>query len=119
MTVVYGIKQTEKKKEAMFILTILYVESVGGESQRGAAVFTLEAAAMEELALRTQPLHHVHALPTEEAHVTATNVDGKLFSEGALWENKSLICYYKWVKNKQDTGGHQVTDNGRLLLSYL
>lgn len=89
ITVVYGMKR-KKTKGAMYILTILYIESVGGESQCGVAVFTLEAAAMEELALGTQPLHHIHALPTEEAHVTATNVDGKLFSEGALWENKSI-----------------------------
>lgn len=67
-------------------LTILYIESIGGESQRGAAVVTLETAAMEELALCTQPLHHIYTLSTEEAHITAADVDWELFSEGALME---------------------------------
>lgn len=65
-------------------LTVLHVEGVGGESQRRAAVVALEAAAMEELPLRAQPLHHVHALPAEEANVAASDVDGELLSEGAL-----------------------------------
>jgi len=39
---------------------------------------------MEELPLCTQPLHHVHTLPAEEAHVAAPDVGGELFSERAL-----------------------------------
>lgn len=49
----------------------------------------LEAAAMEEPPLCTQPLHDVYALSTEEANVAAPDVDGELFSERALRENKS------------------------------
>ena len=66
------------------VLTVLHVEGVRGESQRGAAVVALEAAAMEELALRTQPLHHVHALAAEETDVAAPDVHGKLLPQGAL-----------------------------------
>lgn len=40
-------------KEKRENLTVLYVKRIGGQSQRGAAVVTLEAAAMEELALGT------------------------------------------------------------------
>lgn len=67
-------------------LTVLDVEGVGGEPQRGAAVVALEAAAVEELALGAQALHHVDALAAEEAHVAAADVDGELFPEGALRE---------------------------------
>lgn len=75
-------------------LTVLDVERVGGQSQRGAAVVALEAAAVEELALGAQPLHHVDALAAEEAHVAAADVDGKLFPEGTLWERQtpSVSC---------------------------
>lgn len=78
------------KKKSFFpsTLTILHIESVGGQAQRGAAVLALEAGAVEELALRAQPLHHVHALAAEEAHVAAADVGGELLPEGALWENK-------------------------------
>lgn len=79
----------------MFSLTILHIKGVGGQSQCGVAVVALEAAAMEELPLRAQPLHHVHALPTEEAHVAAADVDGELFSEGALWKERALISVSK------------------------
>lgn len=70
-------------------LTVLDVKRVGGQSQRGAAVVALEAAAVEELALGAQPLHHVDALAAEEAHVAAADVDGELFPEGALWEHQT------------------------------
>lgn len=85
-------------------LTILYVEGVGGESQRGAAVVTLEAAAMEELALCTQSLHHVHALSTEEAHIAAADVDWELFSEGALMEDKALVSFYSEMSSSKEEG---------------
>lgn len=65
-------------------LTILHIEGVGGQPQRGAAVLALEAGAVEELALCAQPLHHVHALTAEEAHVAAADVGGELLSQGAL-----------------------------------
>lgn len=77
-------------------LTILHVKGVGGQSERGAAVVTLEAAAMEELPLRAQPLHHVHALSTEEAHIAATNVDRELFSEGTLWKDRTVISFFSF-----------------------
>lgn len=77
-------------------LTVLDVKRVGGQSQRGAAVVALEAAAVEELALGAQPLHHVDALVAEEAHVAAADVDGELFPEGALWEHQtpSVIFFF-------------------------
>lgn len=77
-------------------LTVLDVKRVGGQSQRGAAVVALEAAAVEELALGAQPLHHVDALAAEEAHVAAADVDGELFPEGALWEHQtpSVIFFF-------------------------
>lgn len=91
-----------KKKKASFsrcpgscaILTILHIEGVGGQSQRGAAVLALEAAAVEELALRAQPLHHVHAFTAEEAHVAAADVGGELLPEGALWEEDRKGVFY-------------------------
>lgn len=77
-------------------LTVLDVKRVGGQSQCGAAVVALEAAAVEELALGAQPLHHVDALAAEEAHVAAADVDGELFPEGALWEHQtpSVIFFF-------------------------
>lgn len=74
-------------------LTILYIKSVGRQSQCGATVFTLEAAAVEELALCAQPLHHIHTFSTEEANVTATDVDRELFPEGALEGTETLIGF--------------------------
>ncbi len=78
-----------------FVLTILHVKGVGGQSQCGTTVVTLEAAAVEELPLCTQPLHHVHSLSTEEAHVAATNVDRELFPEGALRKDEASISSFK------------------------
>jgi len=49
-------------------LTARAVPGVGGQPEHGATVVTLEAAAVEEQALGTQPLHHVHALAAEETH---------------------------------------------------
>lgn len=46
---------------------------------------------MEELPLCTQPLHHVHTLSTEKAHIAATDVDGELFSQRALWKDRLKI----------------------------
>lgn len=62
-------------------LTIFNVIGVGGQPQSGGAVFTLEAAAVEELALSTQPLHHVDPLAAEVADVTASQVLGELLFE--------------------------------------
>lgn len=67
-------------------LTILHIEGIGGQTECGAAVVTLEAATMKELPLCTQPLHDVHSLSTEKANVAAPNVDGELFSERTLWK---------------------------------
>lgn len=78
----------------LFFFTVLHVEGVGGQAQRGAAVLALEAAAVEELALRAQPLHHVHALPAEEAHVAAADVGGELLPEGALWDEDKQACFF-------------------------
>lgn len=95
------VEHVKIEKKSMFsccgscvILTVLHIKSVGGQSQRGAAVFALKAAAVEKLALRTQPLHHVHAFTAEEAHVAAPDVGGELFSEGALWENDGNTCLF-------------------------
>lgn len=85
-------------------LTILYIKSIGGQSQRGAAVVTLEAAAMEELALCTQPLHHVYTLSTEEAHIAAANVDRELFSKGTLMENETLISFNNEMSSSGEEG---------------
>lgn len=59
-------------------LTILDVVGVRGQTQGGAAVLALEAAAVEELALGAEPLHHVDALVAEVAHVAASQVLGEL-----------------------------------------
>lgn len=58
-------------------LTVLNVIGVGREAQGGGAVLAFEAAPMEELALSTQPFHHVDPLPAEIARVAASQV---------LWE---------------------------------
>ena len=50
------------------MLTSGRVPGVGGRTEGGAAVFALEAAAVEEHALCAQTLHHVHPLAAEEAH---------------------------------------------------
>lgn len=62
---------------------------------------------MEELALRTQPLHHVYTLSTEEAHIAAADVDRELFSEGALWENKASISFYNNKNKKMRRSGEE------------
>lgn len=59
---------------------------------------------MEELALCTQPLHHVHALSTEEAHIAAADVDWELFSEGALMEDKALVSFYSEMSSSKEGG---------------
>lgn len=87
------------------ILTILHVEGVGGQSQRGAAVLALEAAAVEELALGAQPLHHVHALTAEEAHVAAADVGWELLSEGALWGNNRKAVFFFFPLSPSETSG--------------
>lgn len=70
-------------------LTVLHIKCVGGKSQRCPAVVAFEAAAVEELPLRAQPLHDVDSLPAEEADVAAANVDGELFPERTLQEKQS------------------------------
>lgn len=52
--------------------TVLNVIGIGREAQGGGAVLALEAAPMEELALSTQPFHHVDPLPAEIARVAAS-----------------------------------------------
>lgn len=53
-------------------LTILDVIGVSREAQGSGAVLAFEAAPMEELALSTQPLHHIDPLLTEVARVAAS-----------------------------------------------
>lgn len=91
LTAGISVGRSRTKESLCVSLTILHIEGIGGQSQRGAAVVALEAAAVEELPLCAQPLHHVHALPTEEAHVAAADVDWELFSERALREDGALI----------------------------
>lgn len=67
-------------------LTVLHIKGVGGKSEGGAAIVALEAAAMEELPLCAQPLHHIHSLSTEKANVAAPDVDGELLSKRTLWK---------------------------------
>lgn len=57
-------------------LTVVSVVGVRSESERAAAVITLETTAMEEQSLCTQTLHHINSLLTEETDVTAAH--GKL-----------------------------------------
>lgn len=66
-------------------LTVLYVIGVRREAQRGGTVLAFEAASMEELALGTQPLHHVDPLLAEIASVAAPQVLWELFLYRALW----------------------------------
>lgn len=58
---------------------------------------------MEELPLCAQPLHDVDTLPTEEADVAASDVDGKLFSERTLQENegKKTISWQDYRKHRR------------------
>ena len=60
------------------------MEGVGGEPQGGVAVVALEAAAVEELPLGAEALHHVHAPAAEEAHVAAPDVLGELLAQRVL-----------------------------------
>lgn len=66
-------------------LTVLDVVGVRREAQRGGAVLAFEAAAVEELALGAQPLHHVDPLLAEVARVAAPQVLWELLLYGALW----------------------------------
>lgn len=69
-------------------LTVLDVVGVGRQAQGGGAVLALEAAAVEELALSTEPLHHIDPLAAEVTHVAASQVLGELLLERALGRNK-------------------------------
>lgn len=69
-------------------LTILDVVGVGGQAQGGGTVLALEAAAVEELALGAQSLHHIDPLPAEVTHVAASQVLGELLLERALGTNR-------------------------------
>lgn len=68
--------------------TVLDVVGVGRQAQGGGAVLALEAAAVEELALSTEPLHHIDPLVAEVTHVAASHVLGELLLQGALDRNK-------------------------------
>lgn len=68
--------------------TFLDVEGVGGEAEGGATVVAGEAAAVEELPLRAQALHHVHAPLAEVTHVTAADVLRELLPQGTLWRKE-------------------------------
>lgn len=65
--------------------TVLQVKGVGRQPQRGATVVTFEAAAMEELALSAQTLHHIDPPMAEVADIAASYVLWKLLPQGALW----------------------------------
>ena len=79
----------------------LSVAGVGGEAQTGCAVVALEAAAVEEHALRTHALHDVHALLAERAELA-----GRLGSQqdpGSLLQTNT---------SKSSTVGHNfITHN--------
>lgn len=93
-------------------LTILDVVGVRGQAQGGAAVLALEAAAVEELALGAEPLHHVDALAAEVAHVTASQVLGELLLQGALGTKRMaqfdhapkgrFISSFGWIRERLD-----------------
>lgn len=65
-------------------LTVLDVIGIRREAQRGGTVLAFEAAAVEELALGAQPLHHVDPLLAEVARVAAPQVLWELLLYGAL-----------------------------------
>lgn len=58
-------------------VTFVAVEGVGGQAQGGGADTAAETLSVEEVALGTQPLHHVHALLAEVTGVAAAQVQGK------------------------------------------
>lgn len=64
--------------------TVLNIEGVGGQPEGGAAVVTLEAAAMEKLSLCAETLHHIDTLPTEETHIAASNILRELLPQRTL-----------------------------------
>ena len=68
---------------------------------------------MEELPLCTQPLHHIHTLSTEEADIATSNVDGELFSEGALQEETELN-QYKDERNANTKKGRSKDNRGKI-----
>lgn len=61
-------------------LAFVTVKGVGGQAQGRSTDAAAETLPVEEVALCTQPLHHVHALLTEVTGVTATQVPGKHLS---------------------------------------
>lgn len=66
-------------------LTVLGVIRVCRQAQGGSTVVAFEAATVEELALSTQPLHHVDPLLAEITRVAAPQVLRELLLDGALW----------------------------------
>ena len=65
-------------------VTFVNIEGVGGQVQGGGADAAAETLAVEEMALRAQPLHDVHALLAEVTGVAATHVQGKRLPHGLL-----------------------------------
>lgn len=57
------------------------------QPQRAAADVTAETLSVEEVSLRTEPLHYVHALLTEVTGVTAAQTRGKLLPHAGLKHN--------------------------------
>lgn len=57
------------------------VEHVSSQPQRGTADFAAETLSVEEEALGTQSLHHVHPLVTEVAGVAASHAGSKLLPQ--------------------------------------
>lgn len=72
-------------------LTVLGVIRVCRQAQGGSTVVAFEAATVEELALGTQPLHHVDPLLAEIAHVAAPQVLRELLLDGALWGGRGHV----------------------------
>ena len=65
-------------------VTFVTVEGIGGQGQGGGTDAAAETLPVKEVALRTQPLHHVHALLAEITGVAATQVQGKRLPYGLL-----------------------------------
>ena len=65
-------------------VTFVNIKGIGGQAQGGGADAAAETLPVEEVALRAQPLHDIHALLAEVTGVAATHVQGKRLPYGLL-----------------------------------
>lgn len=76
--------------------TFLRVKGVSSQAEGTVTDITAETLAVEEIALSTQSLHHVHPLGAEVADVAATEPGREVLTYHTLIRKKSRTRLHKY-----------------------